>query len=55
MAPLADLWREHRARLGGYIARRVREDDAVDDILQDVFLKAQAGLPGVRSGGSLRA
>jgi RNA polymerase sigma-70 factor, ECF subfamily len=55
MVPLSDLWQEHRARLRGYIARRVREDDAVDDILQEVFLKAQGGLSGVRSSGSLTA
>jgi RNA polymerase sigma-70 factor (ECF subfamily) len=50
---MTDLWLEHRARLRGYIARRVRERDAVDDILQDVFLKAYAGLPGVKPSGSL--
>ena len=55
MAPMTDLWEQHRTRLRGYVARRVRDNDAVDDILQDVFLKARAGLPGVRSSGSLTA
>ena len=49
------LWRHHKARLRGYIAKRVGEQDAVDDILQDVFLKAHAGLHGVRSSGSVTA
>jgi len=31
---ISDLWSEHRSRLRGYIAKRVRENDAVDDILQ---------------------
>jgi RNA polymerase sigma-70 factor (ECF subfamily) len=52
---MTDLWQEHKARLRGYIARRVREGDAVDDILQDVFLKARVGLPGVKSSDSLAA
>jgi RNA polymerase sigma-70 factor (ECF subfamily) len=52
---MTDLWQEHKARLRGYIARRVREGDAVDDILQDVFLKAHVGLPGVKSSDSLAA
>ena len=55
MAPMSDLWMEHRTRLRGYVAKRVRERDAVDDILQDVFLKAHASLHTVKSHGSLAA
>jgi RNA polymerase sigma-70 factor, ECF subfamily len=50
-----DLWSEHRARLRGYIAKRVREDDAVDDILQTVFLKASEKLHSLKSRGSVAA
>jgi DNA-directed RNA polymerase specialized sigma24 family protein len=50
-----DLWSEHRTRLRGYIAKRVREDDAVDDILQDVFLKASENLHSLKSRGSVAA
>lgn len=50
-----DLWSEHRSRLRGYIAKRVREDDAVDDILQDVFLKASENLHSLKSRGSVAA
>lgn len=53
--PVADLWQAHRLRLRNYIARRVRDRDAADDILQEVFLKVNAGLHGVRSGGSIPA
>lgn len=52
---MPDIWIEHRSRLRSYIARRVREHEAVDDILQDVLLKAHTGLHAVRSGGSLTA
>jgi RNA polymerase sigma-70 factor (ECF subfamily) len=50
-----DLWSEHRARLRGYIAKRVRENDAVDDILQEVFLKASESLHSLKSRGSIAA
>ena len=52
---MTDLWQEHKTRLRGYIAKRVRESDAVDDILQDVFLKAHVSLHAVKSRGSIRA
>lgn len=48
-----DFWNEHKTRLRSYIARRVQGRDAVDDILQDVFLKAYASLHTVKSKGSL--
>lgn len=54
-ALISDLWQEHRSRLRGYIAKRVRESDAVDDILQDVFLKAHTSLRTVKSHGSITA
>lgn len=55
MTPVTELWRQHRAALRGYIAGRVREADAVDDILQEVFLKAYTGLHAVKSPGSVAA
>lgn len=48
-----DFWNEYKTRLRSYIARRVQGRDAVDDILQDVFLKAYASLHTVKSQGSL--
>lgn len=55
MPTLSDLWDEHKTRLRAYIARQVRERDAIDDILQEVFLKAHTNLHAVRSQGSLAA
>jgi RNA polymerase sigma-70 factor (ECF subfamily) len=52
---LADLWREHKTRLHGYIAKHMNERDAVDDVLQNVFLKANAYLHTVKSHGSITA
>lgn len=49
------FWQEHRSRLRGYIAKRVRDRDAVDDILQEVFLKVNASLHSVKSHGSISA
>lgn len=55
MTPITDLWQEYRFRLRNYIAKRVREREAVDDILQEVFLKVSANLHTVRSHGSIPA
>lgn len=55
MALIAGYWKEHEARLRGYIAKRVSDRDDVDDILQDVYLKAHASLGTVKSPGRLTA
>ena len=55
MTPTADFWQEHKTRLRSYIAKRVRERDAVDDILQEIFLKAHTSLHTLKSPGSLTA
>lgn len=55
MVLIANFWQEHRSRLRGYIAKRVRDRDAVDDILQEVFLKVNASLHTVKSPGSISA
>jgi RNA polymerase sigma-70 factor (ECF subfamily) len=52
---MTNFWQEHRSRLRGYIAKRVRESEAVDDILQEVFLKVNASLHTVKSHGSISA
>jgi RNA polymerase sigma-70 factor, ECF subfamily len=51
----AALWRAHQAQVRGFIARRVRRNEAVDDVLQEVFMKAHAALPSLRSGGNVAA
>jgi RNA polymerase sigma-70 factor, ECF subfamily len=41
-------WRELEAKLRPFVARRVRSEVDVDDIVQDVFLRMQRGLSGLR-------
>lgn len=55
MSSSAEFWQEHRSRLRVYIAKRVRERDVIDDILQDVFLKAHASLSSIKSQDSIAA
>jgi RNA polymerase sigma-70 factor (ECF subfamily) len=50
---MMNLWQEHKSRLRGYIAKRVPDEDLVDDILQNVYLKAHTNLSTVKSRGSL--
>lgn len=52
---MTNLWQEHKARLRGYIVKQVRDDDAADDILQEVFLKVHKSLHTVKSRGSITA
>jgi len=53
MQPLAEIWEEHKTHLRGYVAKRVRERDAVDNILQDVFVKAHDNLHALKFRGSV--
>lgn len=55
MAPTTDFWQEHKARLRAYISKRVSNSHDVDDILQEVFLKAHVNLHTVKSHGSVSA
>lgn len=48
-----NMWQQHKTRLRGYIAKRVSDDASVDDILQDVYLKAHTELSTLRSKGSV--
>jgi RNA polymerase sigma-70 factor (ECF subfamily) len=43
-------WREIEARLRPYVARRVRGPADVDDVVQDIFVRLQRGLLGLRDG-----
>ncbi|MBS2012537.1 MAG: sigma-70 family RNA polymerase sigma factor [Deltaproteobacteria bacterium] len=43
-----DAWIELDAKLRPFIARRVRAASDVDDVVQDVFLRMQRGLAGLR-------
>ena len=41
-------WRDLEAKLRPFVARRVTAEGDVDDVLQDVFLRMQRGLAGLR-------
>lgn len=41
-------WRDLDAKLRPFIARRVRAEADIDDVVQDVFLRMQRGLAGLR-------
>jgi RNA polymerase sigma-70 factor, ECF subfamily len=41
-------WRDLEAKLRPFVARRVRAEADVDDVIQDVFLRMQRGLGGLR-------
>ncbi len=41
-------WRDLEAKLRPFVARRVRSETDVDDVVQDVFLRMQRGLAGLR-------
>jgi RNA polymerase sigma-70 factor, ECF subfamily len=41
-------WRELEAKLRPFVARRVRSQVDVDDVVQDVFVRMQRGLRGLR-------
>jgi RNA polymerase sigma-70 factor (ECF subfamily) len=43
-------WCELEARLRPYVARRVRGPADVDDVVQEVFVRLQRGLSGLRDG-----
>ncbi|MCW8903757.1 RNA polymerase sigma factor SigZ [Sedimenticola sp.] len=53
MHPISDIWDEHKARLRAYVVRRVPEPDVVNDILQEVFIKAYENLHSLRVRGSV--
>lgn len=47
-------WQNHKAQLHNYIHKRVDDESAVDDILQDVYIKASSNLHQLKSKGSLK-
>lgn len=49
------VWAAFSSRLRGFIAKRVRGEADIDDVLQEVFAKVHAGLPGLRDGVKLEA
>ena len=48
-------WQVHKARLRHYIVKQAGNDAAVDDILQEVYIKAHTQLHTLKSEGSIGA
>jgi RNA polymerase sigma-70 factor (ECF subfamily) len=53
--PISHIWAEFTEQLRGFIAWRVQDENEVEDILQDVFLKIHAKLPQLRNQDRLHA
>ncbi|CAM2754057.1 RNA polymerase sigma factor SigZ [Pseudoalteromonas distincta] len=48
-------WEEHRIQLKNYISRKVDDQSIVEDILQDVYIKASANLHNLNAKGSIKS
>ena len=51
----AEVWREFRGRLKGYVVKRIPRDEDADDIMQEIFLKVHRGLPKLKDSEKLEA
>lgn len=47
------VWQEYHSRLRAFIKRRISDDSATDDILQNVFLNIHTGLASLKDGTKL--
>ncbi|WP_367990275.1 RNA polymerase sigma factor SigZ [Vibrio sp. NTOU-M3] len=47
-------WQNHKAQLRNYIIKRIDDTDAVDDILQEVYIKASTNLHQLKAKGSFK-
>lgn len=47
-------WQNHKAQLHSYVSKRIDDANSVDDILQDVYIKASSNLHQLNSKGSLK-
>lgn len=48
-------WQNHKAQLRSYISKRIDDVNAVDDILQDVYIKASGNFHQLKVTGSLKS
>lgn len=48
-------WENHKKQLKSYINRQIDEPDIVEDILQDVYIKASINLKKLKIKGSLKS
>ncbi|HEY0710389.1 MAG TPA: sigma-70 family RNA polymerase sigma factor [Polyangia bacterium] len=55
LVAFADLIRLYQPAVRVFIGAHVRDPAAVEDLLQDVFLRALVGLKGLRDSGAIRS
>lgn len=48
-------WQNHKEQLRSYVNKRIDDTNAVDDILQDVYIKASDNLHQLKIEGSLKS
>lgn len=51
----AALWEAFASRLKGFIRKQVGHEEDAEDVLQDVFIRIQGGLPRVRDTSKLES
>ncbi len=50
-----EIWRKHQSGLRRFMKSRISDDSAVDDILQEVFLKMHTGLHSLKDEAKLQS
>lgn len=55
MTSTESIWATFSGRLRGYVGRKVRAEDDVEDILQEVFARIHSGLGSLRAEEKLEA
>jgi len=48
-------WKNHKSELKRYIEKQVKDQNFVDDILQEIYIKASNNLHQLKAKGSLRS
>lgn len=49
------IWQEHHARLRAFVKNRISDAAAVDDVLQEVFLKMHVGLNSLKDEARMQS
>lgn len=53
MTTSEEVWQEYHSKLRAFIRRRISDDTATDDILQEVFVKMHSGLASLKDATKL--
>jgi len=49
------VWEEYHSRLRAFITRRISDDTAAEDVLQNIFLKMHTALPSLKDAQKLQS